>query len=320
MTDPNRRPSKLDDSILLIYSVDGTKNWIRVTPITEFFLDPLFVRFYIIVWALWALVYQRLGSFTEATWPPFAISIALGIITGVAFFLVAGGLKYVLKLLGRRAIYTPFFLLPVVLIHGAAAWYIYTHVSFFPSGQRQSISFLNIVTQNFLVMCLLDLLFGHYIAPNLKAKVQFEEDKDIAAASQAETKTARLDEVNHPKSLESPHKTVNDRNISICGIETKLGKIQKIESDGHYLNIFETDQVHKVRGRFSDAMSQFPSDIGVQASRSSWVSRSMIARAERKGSKLLLILKDQKKLPVARARVPDATDKLKGWQIAITRV
>lgn len=279
----------------------------------------MFVRFYLIIWALWGIVYQRVGSFTETTWPPFAISIAVGIITGVAFFFVAGVVKYVLKLLGRRAIYTPVFILPVVLIHGVAAWYIYTYASFLPSYQRQSFSFLTIITQNFIIMCLLDLIFAHYIAPNMKAKVHIEDDTEDDVASLATTKTTPLAQGKQDVSSASRQEPASATRITICGIESELGKIQKIESEGHYLNISEADRVHKVRGKFSDAVSNFPNDYGVQASRSCWVSKTIIKRALRDGSKLLLVLKDQKRVPVARARRPEVSEKLKNWRIEISR-
>ena len=89
------------------------------------------------------------------------------------------------------------------------------------------------------------------------------------------------------------------------------GAILSIETQDHYLSVNTADGQYLLRATLAEAMARIEPGAGMRVHRSWWVAREAVLRAERRGRDHVLLLKDERVIPVARGRV----DQLKqaGW-------
>ncbi|WP_300532410.1 LytTR family DNA-binding domain-containing protein [Maricaulis sp.] len=89
------------------------------------------------------------------------------------------------------------------------------------------------------------------------------------------------------------------------------GTILSIETQDHYLSLTSDHGQHLVRATMSEAIARTRPGSGMRVHRSWWVAREAVARTERRGRDHVLILVDDRVVPIARGRV----DQLKqaGW-------
>ncbi len=85
----------------------------------------------------------------------------------------------------------------------------------------------------------------------------------------------------------------------------KHGALLYLRMQDHYVEIV-TDKGHSlVLMRWSDALSEIPSGIGMQIHRSYWISFDAVADWRNDVGKLSLVLTDKTELPVSRSRKSD---------------
>lgn len=82
------------------------------------------------------------------------------------------------------------------------------------------------------------------------------------------------------------------------------GLICRIEAQEHYIRIITTSESRMVLYRFSDAVREMPSSLGMQVHRSHWIAFSAIEGLMKDGQKLKLKLSNKEIVPVSRSFHP----------------
>jgi len=88
-----------------------------------------------------------------------------------------------------------------------------------------------------------------------------------------------------------------------------------VKSVEHYLELETTSDKQLVRMRLSDFIVQVSAADGIQPHRSYWVPRHSIVRFERDGGKSALVLRDGRRVPVARSRVETVSNWMAGQAV-----
>ncbi len=78
------------------------------------------------------------------------------------------------------------------------------------------------------------------------------------------------------------------------------GNIYSIEAQEHYVRVVTDSEARMVLYRFSDAVRQIPSELGMQVHRSHWVAHAAVKSLVVKGQGIKLLLQDGKSVPVSR--------------------
>lgn len=99
------------------------------------------------------------------------------------------------------------------------------------------------------------------------------------------------------------------RHLVIGGQKIDLSKLLHIEAREHHVHLTFEDAKSEARARLSDIVAQTRSADGVQPHRSWWIARDPAIKVERKGGRMILRLRDDTEVPVARTRVDDVL----GW-------
>ncbi|WP_211665149.1 LytTR family DNA-binding domain-containing protein [Leucothrix arctica] len=79
------------------------------------------------------------------------------------------------------------------------------------------------------------------------------------------------------------------------------GRVYCMEAQEHYISITTSDGNRMVLHRFSDAVKQTPSTLGMQVHRSHWVAHAAVKDVVIEGQSMKLKLIDDKEVPVSRS-------------------
>ena len=103
-------------------------------------------------------------------------------------------------------------------------------------------------------------------------------------------------------------KTPPTRQLIVGGEQVDLDKLLHIEAREHHVHLTFVESSARARARLSDIVAQTDMEDGVQPHRSWWVARDPAIRAERKNGRLILRLRDNTAVPVARNRADEVLD------------
>lgn len=102
------------------------------------------------------------------------------------------------------------------------------------------------------------------------------------------------------------------KHLIIGGEQVDLSTLIHIEAREHHVHLTFENEKSRARARLGDIVAQTSPDDGVQPHRSWWVARDPAIRIERKNGRLVLLLRDNTEVPVARTRVDDVLNWLEG--------
>lgn len=91
------------------------------------------------------------------------------------------------------------------------------------------------------------------------------------------------------------------RSVTLAGRRVDLGRIGRVKSAEHYLEVYTDDGVETLRERMATFLEQVRAEDGIQTHRSHWVAAARVAGL--KGSELQLDCGNT--VPVARGRLDD---------------
>lgn len=111
-----------------------------------------------------------------------------------------------------------------------------------------------------------------------------------------------------PEIRKTLHQNTGDRHLVIGGEKIELTKLLHIEAREHHVHLTFENRKSLARARLGDIVAQTQAEDGMQPHRSWWVARDPAIRAERKNGRLILRLRDNIEVPVARTRVDDVLD------------
>ncbi len=95
------------------------------------------------------------------------------------------------------------------------------------------------------------------------------------------------------------------RHLVVGGEKVDLSKLLHIEAREHHVYMTFEDAKSQARARLSDIVAQTQDQDGMQPHRSWWIARDPAIRVERKSGRLVLRLRDDTEVPVARTRVDE---------------
>lgn len=88
--------------------------------------------------------------------------------------------------------------------------------------------------------------------------------------------------------------------------EGRSGRIIRMTSKGHYVEVVTDKGSEQIRMRFSDALIELNGINGARVHRSHWVARAAVAAAERENGRVYLQLIDGSRVPVSRGYMDEA--------------
>lgn len=284
-------PSKVTVSSLKLKTVDGTGFLISADSFSEYFLHPVFLRFFFAAIAVYMLVDDDLYLRGASLWKVAAIW--LGVVAIILIWLWIGFelLRFALRRGVDVTFYTPVALVPLAVVIEAGAQLadrLMTGMAFDPVPDMAESVVLNIAV--FLVF---DILHGHFVvpvhphgtafsalppqtsgqAPSHKVHVtrRAEEPSETAAAAVAESAPAPAPAAGIPKI--GPVTTV----LRVGNKQLDLEDILMVRTEDHYLGIVTRTGKTLQRAKLSDLPELHASRLGMQINRSVWVAFAAIS-------------------------------------------
>lgn len=108
-----------------------------------------------------------------------------------------------------------------------------------------------------------------------------------------------------PGVQEEIEKEQQTRHLVIDGEKIDLSKLLHIEAREHHVHLTFEDARSLARARLRDIVAQTQYEDGIQPHRSWWVAKNAGIKPEHKDGRLILRLRDDTEVPVARTRVND---------------
>jgi hypothetical protein len=183
---------------------------------------------------------------------------------------------------------------PVTVASTAFAFYSFDVP--FPSFHR--FSFLLIL--NFFLISLITHFFSYFIADTLVKGVDIEGNTIVPLKSEEQLESSARHGIEHCGASGLQHYRWKSVNIPVSNIV-------RVEADGQYVYIITQKKNFYIRGKFSSAILQLPSILGMRVHRSHWVSFSQFKKLRRHSYRTTLELKDGTLLPVSREKIHDVS-------------
>lgn len=318
--------------ILRARSIDGTVFQLKISTVTEYFFDGVFLRFTLLYCLILVLILTSAIKFS-ATEIPDAYSVTM-ILLGVVFnwlifstfilawlTLIGGLLLKLIKLGWTHTLYTPVFYVPALIVIFVSNRYLH-----YGSDLTHILVNVSLV----LVLCVaLDVFHSHFIVPLHPKHVQIEDVQsasyialdvskgaDETATSElipdipSEPLLTNLEDTQSQVSAESKEQNLIGKSAFLQPQSVEIGNqtfdiadIRWIESEDHYLKIQIASQNRLVRANLSDVAKLLEQADGSLLNRSFWVAHREIAEVKKAiGGRLELILKNGKTVSIPRAR------------------
>jgi hypothetical protein len=100
--------------------------------------------------------------------------------------------------------------------------------------------------------------------------------------------------------------------LDIKGARVRLSELSRVAAEGNYIRVVTAGAQHFLPGPFGPVADALPEAIGMRVSRSDWVARAAILKAQRAGRDLMLELTDGSTVRVAQAKRKAVLDWLQG--------
>ncbi|NBE09087.1 LytTR family DNA-binding domain-containing protein [Paragemmobacter ruber] len=258
-------------------------------------MHPVFLRFAILCVGIHALLDESHATDRLIGWqlPVLWLSMALAVILG--YVLIGGWMLHLFRKRHVRRLYTPFILLPIVMIAEMTRQGV---VVLLQAGDWLPVPiFLMSVTQDFLVLLLMDMMHVQFVVPQHPlAQVEQQAETPAPAGSRQQSppvEAARPQEMRQavPSSGEpdrlpgdatseppvAPDAFADRTIVRIADRVFTISEIQSVRTEDHYLNVVTRTARSMVRAKLSDVAALHDGRYGVQVNRSQWVAFSAIA-------------------------------------------
>lgn len=285
-------PAKSTVSILKLKSVDGTGYSIGAESFSEYFLHPVFLRFFFAGIAIYMLVDDGLYARGASLWK--VAGIWLGVVAIILTWLWAGFelLRLAMRRGYRLTFYTPVALVPMAVLIEAAGQLADRAMTGLP-WQGVTAAAESVVL-NIAVILVFDILHAHYVVPAHPHGAAAHALPAPAPAQGATHKvqiTRRTDDAAHtaeddPDMAETAPPLPAAAPIPKIGPVTTLLRvgtkqidiedILMVRTEDHYLGIVTRSGKTLQRAKLSDLPELHASRLGMQINRSVWVAFAAI--------------------------------------------
>ena len=87
--------------------------------------------------------------------------------------------------------------------------------------------------------------------------------------------------------------------LSRLPAKVMVDELESIKAEQHYIHIQAGEREYMILYRFSDALSQLDSELGMQVHRSWWIAHEAIDGMQQSGKKFFVLLKSGERVPVS---------------------
>ena len=157
-----------------------------------------------------------------------------------------------------------------------------------------------------------EVIFVSFLVPRILKDLSSRPLDQPEVASQNETIQSFLFGeagsfvVDHSTPMSKQNISVRDPTISILGVEFRSEDVSMLSAEAHYVSVVQRNgRTKMLRGRISDAADAMPPELGRMVHRSHWVAAHAVDKLVQDGRNYVLLLKDGRRLPVARNRQQD---------------
>lgn len=319
---------------------DGTSYAFVGDSAHELILSPIFLKYFTICLLIFATLQQRsdIAGLTAwefiALWVAVALSSAAWLAFIIRTFIVLRSLNYV------KMVYTPFITVPIVIITEPVMQLLLRYV--FDAPPDYAYVKIEYILQPIIVLFLLDMVFGNFVAPQHPAfraindgkMPEYRQTQIAADASTTNTDEelvpasndieAEQEEIIAPAQDNSSGqdaaavRAVSNATILLNDEKIIVDEILTMQIEDHYLRVETISKNIMTRYKMSAAVSEIDPDFGFQINRSVWVARIAIAsiyRTESYGTEI--VLKNGNEFSVSRSRMSAVLENCRRWGIEV---
>jgi hypothetical protein len=291
-------------SHLQAVSAFGTSFWFRGDSAADYVLHPVFLRFAILCVGIYVLLDDSDLTDGLVGWQLPMLWLAMTFVAITGYVVIGTWILYLYRRGFIRRLYTPFLLLPIVVIVELTRQAV---VVVLQAGDWLPLPIMLLsVTRDFLVIILMDVMHVQFVAPlhplvRIDAPddaretpaeervAQFRPQRDGAAgaatpsasrqtlieievAGDATPAVAFARDVPDAAPIGEPDRAV----LRIADRVFPIADIQSVRTEDHYLNIVTRTSRSMVRAKLSDLAALHDGRHGVQINRSQWVAFAAI--------------------------------------------
>lgn len=350
-------PSPSGSHRFRIVFADGAAYRVEGLRPLESVLQPIVLKFIILCVLLYILLQRRPHLESMEWWFEAMLWLSV-LVTTVSWLILSVAIgRWLMNRNIISLIYTPMISIPLVLWNEAIGQILISAASGQPVGPLSEI--MPFLMRDILVILLLDIQFGSFIAPlhPLFRRVDLATDGTspfppalheapvtIAAEPRPQTASATVrnpaaasapppdspDQVSPPQDHVPPPELPSEEapppgaplpsSIELDGRTVMLSDIVLVTAEDHYVRVQTVDRQFLIRGKFSSFTGNLGEDLGIQASRSAWIGAAFISAAHRTPDyRIILTTVDRQEIEVARSRRSDVLDFLRRCGIEVSR-
>lgn len=265
---------------------DGKRYWVAPAPVSEFLLNPVFLKFFLSCLLIYGLLdgngaaeaARKFGFATIVLWA------MIGCVSFVWFAVVLAALRLLWRRGLVRVVYTPFVTLTLFVVTATA-----THLVLNGFAGWRSLSdavWLDDLVRDMIVVVIMDILFGSFVAPLhpifLSHPSGQPDAEPMVAATGVQTVVAPTPATVTPEAG-AERIVPQDAVVRIGTEEIVPAELIYIRAEDHYLRVVTTRRRILTRGRLSDALALLDFRLGIQVNRSTWVAFAAIEAVEDDG-------------------------------------
>lgn len=280
-------PAKSTVSSLKLKSVDGTGYSLRTDSFSDYFLHPVFLRFFFAAIAIYMLVDDDLVLADASLWRIAANGLGVVAVTLTWLWIGFGLLRMALRRGYRITLYTPVALVPLAVLIELAAQLANQMMTGLPAQGMGAAA--EAVVLDIAVILVFDILHAHFVVPahpqGVPAHTQ-PAPAPIQPVAQAAPAARRDDPVTVIDDEEDAPPAPAAQSIPKIGPVATLLRvgtrqidiedILMVRTEDHYLGIVTRTGKTLQRAKLSDLPELHASRLGMQINRSVWVAFAAI--------------------------------------------
>ena len=259
---------------------DGKRYFVAPAPVSDFLLDPVFLKFFLCCLLIYGLLDWDIASATarELGFATIVLWALVAVVSLVWFAVVLAALRLLWTRGWVRVIYTPFLTLTIFAVTAMATHGLLNGIG--AGSPLPSAGWVDGLVRDMIVILIMDIMFGSFVAPlhpvfiapqgeaaEIAPKVAGPVALVVAQdAPQADAATEDATEA------EEEHEAT----VRIGTEEVLASELVYIRAEDHYLRVVTTKRRILTRGRLSDALANLDFRRGLQVNRSTWVAFAAI--------------------------------------------
>jgi hypothetical protein len=329
---------------------DGTLVWARRGKAADYIFHPVVLKNTFITVLIYGLLVWRSDFSGLDVWQIVTVWMGVSLTVLMWLYFATATITFLAQARIISSVFTPFFTVPLVCVNEAVTQVVLAGLTGEPLVSFGSV--LHFLIRDIIVVLLFDIQFGNFVAPHhpmisttdpedaanatpdalqmFGQKAAFGEQRtavvvatpSVVKADPAPIQASEKQPVPAEPAQQStiPSEAGKSTTLAIGGEVLRIADLVSVHAEDHYVRVQTRDSRLLLRGRFSDVVEKLGTGMGIQVTRSDWVSRPHVVAIQRtEDYKLYVLTSDQQTLAVARARKADVMGFARQHDIPITR-